>query len=114
MRYKIRTASSPSDWVIVVHDCAMARGRAVCGAKTIEADGVLRAIEEGEFTAVRGPFRFRKYDHKDDDPVYFGKVVAAQEFGQPVLNIDEVAQVAQPTQNVVSANGMTTGAGWTT
>lgn len=102
-QYKAKHGSVPSDWTISAYDCVMTWAQAVREAKTTEPEALMRAIEGHEFTTLRGPLRFGKYDHEAEVPVYFGKVAAGKEFGQPVLDIDEVAQAGatRPSQAVV-------------
>lgn len=102
-QYKAKNGNYPSDWAIGAYDCVMTWAQAVNEAKTTVPEGLMRAIEGQEFTTLRGPVRFGKYDHEAEVPVYFGKVVAGKEYGQPVLEIDEVApaKATRPSLAVV-------------
>lgn len=63
----------------------------------------MRALERGTFTTLRGPVHFAAFDHEADVPVYFGKVTMSAEYGQPVLDVDEVVpgSTVRPSQAVV-------------
>lgn len=102
-QYKAQTGSYPSDWAVTAYDCLTTWAHAANLAKSTDADAVVRAIEGNEFTTLRGPLRFGKFDHEADVPVYFGKVVASKEYGQPVLDIDAVvpASMTRPSQATV-------------
>lgn len=102
-QYKAQNGSYPSDWAVTAYDCVMTWAHAATVAKTTDADALLRAIEGNEFTTLRGALRFGKFDHEAEVPVYFGKVVASKEYGQPVLDIDEVvpASKTRPSQAIV-------------
>ncbi|MCO5397819.1 ABC transporter substrate-binding protein [Ralstonia soli] len=102
-QYKAQTGSYPSDWAFAAYDCITTWARAVTLAKTTDTDAVLRAIEDNEFATLRGPLRFGKFDHEAGVPVYFGKIIAGKEYGQPVLDIDEVvpASMTRPSRATV-------------
>lgn len=90
-QYKAQTGIYPSDWAFGAYDCIMTWARAVNLAKTTDAETLIRVIEDNEFTTPRGgTMRFRKLDHEAGVPVYIGKVVAGKEYGQPVLEIEDV------------------------
>lgn len=101
--YKAKTGTYPSDWTVMTHDCVMTWAQAANTAKSLEPDAVMQAIEKGEFSSPRGKYRFAKYDHQADVPVYFGKVKQDKEFGQPVLAIEETipGSVSRPTEAIV-------------
>ena len=101
--YKAKTGAYPSDWTIMTHDCVATWAQAANMAKSVEPAAVMHAIETGEFSSPRGKYRFAKYDHQADVPVYFGKVQQDKAFGQPVLAIEETipGSVSRPTEAVV-------------
>jgi branched-chain amino acid transport system substrate-binding protein len=80
----------PSDWATEGYECVMAWAQAVQKAKSVEPDAVMSAIETTEFDLPRGKMIFGKYDHQLEVPVYAGKVVQSQEFGQPILDITTI------------------------
>ena len=81
----------------------MAWAQAANAAKSIEADAIMRAIETTQFNSPRGPFRFGKYDHEAEVPVFVGKLEQSKEFGQPVVVIEDVIspQLTRPSESVV-------------
>lgn len=102
-QFKARTGSYPSDWASVSYDCVMTWAQAVTAAKSTSPDAVMRAIETGTFDTLRGKLRFGQYDHEAEVPVYFGKIVKGDQYGQAVLDIDEVAPASatRPPKAVV-------------
>lgn len=103
-QFKARYGEYPSDEATMSYDCVTTWAAAVEKAKSTNADDVMRALEAGEFNSARGKFRFGKFDHMADMPVYLGRVAPSQQFGQPVLNIEEVVpgKLARPTEAVVT------------
>lgn len=89
-QFKAKTGRYPSDWSTLAHDCVLAWAQAANTAKSVEPDAVMAAIESTEFESPRGAFRFGKYDHQAEVPVYIGKVTQSKEFGQAVLDIADV------------------------
>jgi branched-chain amino acid transport system substrate-binding protein len=102
-QYKAKTGGYPSDWTLLAYDCVMAWAQAANAAKTTAADAVMRIVESAAFNSSRGVLRFAKYDHELDAPVFIGKVSQSKEFGQPVLDIEEVvpAKVTHPSEDQV-------------
>ncbi|GAQ26544.1 ABC transporter substrate-binding protein [Ralstonia insidiosa] len=102
-QYKAQNGSYPSDWAVTAYDCLTTWAQAANLAKSTDANAIVHAIEGNEFTTLRGPLRFGKFDHEAEVPVYFGKVVAGKEYGQPVLDIDAVvpASMTRPSQATV-------------
>jgi branched-chain amino acid transport system substrate-binding protein len=102
-QFKAKTGNYPSDWATSAYDCVMAWAQAATAAKSTDADKVMQAIESNTFDTMRGSLRFGKYDHEGEVPVYLGKVAQSKEFGQAVLDIDEVAkaEATRPSQAVV-------------
>ena len=103
MQYKAKTGNNPSDWAVVGYECVMSWAQAVKAANSVAADDVMKAIETTPISSLRGALHFGKNDHELSVPVYFGKVVAGKEFGQPVLEVDDVvpASVTLPTQELL-------------
>lgn len=102
-QFKAKTGGYPSDWSITAYDCITTWAEAAAKAKTTEPEGLMRAVEEGEYTTLRGRLRFGKFDHEAEVPIYIGKIGAGKDFGQPVLEIDEVvpASATRPSQELV-------------
>lgn len=101
--YKAKTGSYPSDWTVMTYDCVTTWAQAANLAKSTDAAAVMRAIESGEFNSPRGKYRFAKYDHQADVPVYFGKVAQDKDLGQPVLAIEDTiaGSVSRPSEAAV-------------
>lgn len=101
--YKAKTGTYPSDWTVMTHDCVTAWAQAANTARSLEPAAVMQAIEKGEFSSPRGKYRFAKFDHQADVPVYFGKVNQSTEFSQPVLAIEETipGSASRPAEEVV-------------
>lgn len=101
--YKAKTGAYPSDWTIMTNDCVTTWAQAANMANSLEPTAVMQAIENGEFNSPRGKYRFAKYDHQADVPVYFGKVQQDKAVGQPVLAIEETipGSVTRPTEATV-------------
>ncbi|MBC8745987.1 branched-chain amino acid transport system substrate-binding protein [Paraburkholderia sp. WC7.3g] len=102
-QFKAHTGNYPSDWASVGYDCVMTWAQAVTTAKSTQSDAVMRAIETNAFDLLRGKVRFGQYDHEAEVPVYIGKMVKSAQYGQPVLDIDEVvaASITRPSKAVV-------------
>jgi branched-chain amino acid transport system substrate-binding protein len=103
--YKAKTGRYPSDWSTLAHDCVVAWAHAANVAKSVEPDAVMKAIETSDFDSPRGHFRFGKFDHQAEVPVYFGKVAQSKEFGQAVLDISAVVagKDSRPSEAAVKA-----------
>lgn len=101
--FKTKNGVYPSDWAGLAYDCVMIWAQAAEAAKSIEPDAIVKAIETTEFKSVRGPLKFGAFDHQGEVPVYIGKVVKSQEFGQPLLDIAEPipGAKARPAEDVV-------------
>jgi len=101
--FKAKHGRYPSDWTGLGYDCVMTWSQAAQAAGSIEADAVMAAIETQEFQSVRGAFRFGKFDHQAEVPVFIGKVVQDKEFGQPLLDIVETipGSKARPSEEIV-------------
>lgn len=99
-QFKAKTGNYPSDWTIMSYDCVMAWAQAANAAKSTGAEAIIRAVESNQFNLARGTVGFAKYDHEAEVPVYVGKVAQSGEFGQPILDIDEVvpAHVTHPSE----------------
>lgn len=93
--YKARHGGYPSDWTLLTYDCVMNWAQAANAAKSIAPDAVMKQIEQGTFDSPRGAYRFGSYDHEAEAPIYFGKVAQSKEFGQPVLDIQDVVPGTQ-------------------
>jgi branched-chain amino acid transport system substrate-binding protein len=104
-QFKAKTGNYPSDWAIAAYDSVMVWAQAVAAAKSTDSEALFKAIETQPFPSLRGPLRFGKDDHQGDVPIYFGKVAAGKEYGQPVLEIDDVvpAKMTLPPKAVVEA-----------
>lgn len=103
-QFKAKTGDYPSDWSLLAYDCVTAWANAANAAKSTDADAVMRSIESVTFNSARGLLRFAKYDHEVEAPVYIGKVIQSKEFGQAVLDIDEVvpASITHPAETVIN------------
>ncbi|MBM0205007.1 ABC transporter substrate-binding protein [Micromonospora sp. STR1s_5] len=88
--FKQQVGSYPSDWSSLAYDCVMAWAQAAESARSVEPDAVMKAMEQNEFKSVRGNFRFGRFDHQAEVPIYIGTVAQDQSFGQPVLKITDV------------------------
>lgn len=102
-KFKARYDQFPSDDATMAYDCVMSWAFAAEKAKSTDADAVMFAIETHEFSTVRGKFKFGKFDHMGEAPITLGPVVMSKEFGQPVMDIQDVVpgSVARPTEAVV-------------
>jgi branched-chain amino acid transport system substrate-binding protein len=102
-QFKAKTGDYPSDWSLLAYDCVIAWANAASAAKSTDADAVMRSIESTAFNSTRGALRFAKYDHEVEAPVYIGKVTQSKEFGQAVLDIEEVvpASTTHPAEAVI-------------
>jgi branched-chain amino acid transport system substrate-binding protein len=85
--FKAAAGHYPSDWTTLAYDCVSVWAQAANAAKSVEASAVMSAIETTEFQSVRGPFRFGKYDHQAEVPIFIGTVRQNKEFDQPLLDI---------------------------
>jgi branched-chain amino acid transport system substrate-binding protein len=79
----------PSDWSVLAYDCVMSWSQAAEAAKSVAADKLMDAIETADFESLRGAFKFGKYDHQADVPVFIGKVARSDKYKQPILDITE-------------------------
>ena len=102
--YRMKTGDYPSDWTLMSYDCVMNWAHAVSIANSTDADPVMRAIETDQFESLRGKYRFAKYDHEANVPIYVGRLEESKAFGQPVLAIDAVipGETAHPGEKVVN------------
>jgi branched-chain amino acid transport system substrate-binding protein len=102
--YKAKTGSYPSDWTLMSYDCVMNWAHAVSIANSTDAEPVMRAIESASFESSRGRYRFAKYDHEANVPIYVGRIEESKAFGQPVLRIDDVipGESSHPGEAVVN------------
>jgi branched-chain amino acid transport system substrate-binding protein len=104
-QFKARTGNYPSDWASVAYDCVTTWAQAVAAAHSTSPDAVMHAIETNSFDTLRGKLRFGKDDHEAEVPVYIGKIAKSAQYGQPILDVDQVvpASATQPSKAIVDA-----------
>jgi branched-chain amino acid transport system substrate-binding protein len=101
--FKASAGHYPSDWTTLAYDCVTVWAQAANAAKSVEPDAVMAAIESKEFQSIRGDFRFGKFDHQAEVPVFIGSVVQNKEFDQPLLDVTSIIPGAQvrPSEETV-------------
>ncbi|WP_322062702.1 ABC transporter substrate-binding protein [Paraburkholderia sp. J63] len=104
-QFKARTGSYPSDWTSVAYDCVTTWAQAVAAARSTSPDAVMHALTTNSFDTLRGKLRFGQDDHEASVPVYIGKIAKSAQYGQPILDVDEVvpASATLPSKAIVDA-----------
>ncbi|MFT3814902.1 MAG: ABC transporter substrate-binding protein [Acidovorax sp.] len=101
--YKAKHGHYPSDWSVVGFECVSVWAQAANSAKSLEPGKVMAAIESQTFKSPRGDFKFGKFDHQAEVPVYIGKVAQSTEYGQAVVEMKEIVpgKDSRPSEQAV-------------
>ena len=78
-------------------------------ADSIEADKLVRAMENLEVSSVKGPILMRQCDHQGENPGFVVKVVASSNYSEPIPEIVKIYPRETITPDCLSTSYKTTG-----
>ena len=78
-------------------------------ADSIEADKVVRAMENLEVSSVKGPILMRQCDHQGENTGFVVKVAASSKYPEPIPEIVKVYPRETITPDCLSTSYKTTG-----